>query len=190
MNQNNDNASSNNITIESDIGDEHNEHEHTLNNEQTNNYSNILQNLKLFSISTLNIQGLSKYEDDVRLKEFVSQFDMIGLCETWGKEITEFSGFVEGYISFTDIRPKKRYAIRGSGGITVLVKELLVSENIVKRICTDLKECVVLLLDGSKFVNQSDVIFFFTYVAPQYSSYYSNSDENGIDILAEKKYLQ
>ena len=64
--------------------------------------------------------------------------------------------------------------------------ESLVSENIVKRICTDLKECVVLLLDGAKFVNQCDIIFFFTYVAPQYSSYYSNPAENGIDILPEK----
>ena len=68
----------------------------------------------------------------------------------------------------------------------MFVKEQFVSENIVKCICTDLKECVVLLLDGSKFVNQCDVLFFFTYVAPQNSSFYSNPDENGIDILSEK----
>ena len=61
--------------------------------------------------------------------------------------------FQEGYTTFSDIRPKKRNAIRGSGGITVFVKETLVSENIVNRICTDLKESVVFLLDGSKFVN-------------------------------------
>ena len=142
--------------------------------------------MKQLHISTLNIQGLSKYENDIQLKEFISQFDIIELCETWGENSSDFSGYFEGYCSFSDVRAKKRNAIRGSGGITVFVKESLVSENIVKRICTDLKECVVLLLDGAKFVNQCDIIFFFTYVAPQYSSYVSNPAENGIDILSEK----
>ena len=87
--------------------------------------------MKQLHISTLNIQGLSKYENDIQLKEFISQFDMIELCETWGENYSDFSGYFEGYCSFSDVRAKKRNAIRGSGGITVFVKESLVSENIV-----------------------------------------------------------
>ena len=36
------------------------------------------------NICSLNIQGLAKYEEDSELKEFLSKFDLIGLCETPG----------------------------------------------------------------------------------------------------------
>lgn len=79
-----------------------NEHEHILYDAQTNNHSNTSQYFQKFSISTLNIQGLSKHEDVAHLKEFVSQFDTVGLCETWGGS-NDFERFVEGYITFNDM---------------------------------------------------------------------------------------
>ena len=109
----------------------HNIHNRTLYNEQADYSRNESQNMKQLCISTLNIQGLSKYENDVQLKEFVSKFDIIGFCETWGEHSTDFSEFFEGYCSFSKVRPKRRNAIRGSGGINVFVKEALISENLL-----------------------------------------------------------
>ena len=64
--------------------------------------------MKQLHIATLNIQGLSAYEYDVQLKEFISQFDMIELCETWGENSSDFSGYFEGCCSFSDVRAKKK----------------------------------------------------------------------------------
>ena len=93
---------------------------------------------------------------------------------------------MSGYVTVNNIRPKKNGAVRGSGGISVFVRENLISEKVVKRIYNRFNECVVLLLDGSKFENLNDLAIFFTYVAPQNSSFYSTPDENGIEMLANK----
>ena len=138
------------------------------------------------NICSLNIQGLAKYEEDSELKRFLSKFDLIGLCETWAEINEDFAAFMSGYVTLNSIRPKRKGAVRGLGGICVSVRENLISENVVKRIYNHFIEFVVSLLDGSKFENLTDLAIFFTYIAPQNSSFYSAPNENGIEMLTNK----
>ena len=95
------------------------------------------------------------------------KYDFIGLCETWAIKGDNFESFLPGYISFDYIRPKKRTAYRGSGGVSVFVKESLVKAGIIKRIFNNISECVILILDGNFFQSINDVILIFAYVLPE-----------------------
>ena len=67
-----------------------------------------------------------------------------------------------------------------------MIKETLIANNFITRIYDDFQECIVLLLDGHKFVNQNDIIIVFTYVAPEKSTFYADPSINGIELLADK----
>lgn len=138
------------------------------------------------NICSLNVQGLAKYVGNVHFQQYFKQYDIIGLCETWGDTNDTFSNLLDGYVILNDIRPKKRGAIRNAGGICVLIKEILTQNNFIRRIFADLNECVVLLVDGQNCVNQNDIILIFTYIAPERSSFYVDSTTNGIELLADK----
>jgi len=47
-------------------------------------------------------------------------------------------------------------------------------------------ECVVLKLNGLSIGRQNDIIMVFTYVSPQYSPIYTETNPNGIEILSDK----
>ena len=64
-----------------------------MHEEQAENINITSNNIKKIHVSALNIQGLSKYESDIHLKDFVSQFDIIELCETWIEEHSDFASF-------------------------------------------------------------------------------------------------
>ena len=85
--------------------------------------------------------------------------------------------------TLTLCRPKKSTAIRGSGGVTVFVKDWLIKRGFIKRIFDHITESVVLLIDAKSNIHVNDIILIFTYVSPEYSSIYSNEDNNGIEIL-------
>lgn len=138
------------------------------------------------NICSLNVQGLAKYVGDVHFQQYFKQYDIVGLCETWGDTNDTFSSLLDGYVILNDIRPKKRGAFRNSGGICVLIKQILIQNNFIRRIFADLNECVVLLLDGQNCVNQNDIIIIFTYIAPEKSSFYVDPTTNGIELLADK----
>ena len=48
--------------------------------------------------------------------------------------LNDFDNFIEGYINFDFIRPKKLSAKRGSGGVSVFVKNDLIKSGLIKRI--------------------------------------------------------
>ena len=153
------------------------EHEEQLNGNQ---------GLFDLNICSYNIQGLAKYEGDVNFQQYFKQFDLIGLCETLGVSNDCFTNILDGYVTLNNVRPKKRSAFRSSGGISVLIKETLIQTSFIKRIFDDFNECIVLLLDGQKFVNQNDIIIVFAYVAPERSTFYADPAINGIELLADK----
>lgn len=129
------------------------------------------------------LKGLAKYENDFLFQSYFSKYDVIGLCETWAIKGDNFESFLPGYISFDFIRPKKRTAYRGSGGVSVFVKESLVKDGILKRIFNNFSECVILILDGNFFQAINDVILLFAYVSPENSPFYAENDNNGIENL-------
>ena len=123
------------------------------------------------------------YKNDFLFQSYFSKYDIIGLCETWAIMGDKFESFLPGYISFDFIRPKKRTAYRGSGGVSVFVKESLVKAGIIKRIFNNISECVILILDGNFFQSIKDVILIFAYVSPENSPFYAENDSNGIENL-------
>ena len=132
------------------------------------------------------MQGLKKFEDDDNFLNYCRKYEIIAMYETWQRNINDFSSFLEGYINFDCLRPSKRTAQRRSGGVTVFVKDLLVNKNIIKRICDEMTECIVLLLNGDFFDVINVIILIFTYVAPERSPIYSPENNDGIVILNEK----
>ena len=133
------------------------------------------------NICSWNVEGLAKYHDDAEFHSYVSTFDIIGLCETWTVRDDAFN--IHGYTPFCYSRPKKKSANRGSGGVSVYVKDFLIKDNLVKRIFDNFTECVVLLFNCSLFQHVNDVVFIFSYVSPENSPIYDENDNNGIDIL-------
>ena len=71
--------------------------------------------------------------------------------------------------------------LRGSGGVTVLVKENLLSIGKCRRIFDEMSECVVFLFDGKTFNIEFDIMIF-TYISPENSSIYEEN-ANGLDML-------
>ena len=138
------------------------------------------------NICSMNVQGLKKFENDPVFKNYCKAFDFIGMYETWQRDQDEFNNLLNGYTNFDCLRPLKRSANRGSGGVSVFVKDWLVNNNIVKRIFHEMSECVVLLLKGQYFENINDIVLVFTYIAPERSPIYSPENDNGIMILNEK----
>lgn len=131
-----------------------------------------------------NIEGLSKYDDTTDFKAYCSKYDIIGVCETWCVHGNNYENFLPSYVNFDYVRPKTRTAFRGSGGVSVFVKESLVKDGVVKRIFSYISESVILLIDGRLFHNINDIILVFAYVSPERSPIYTEDNDNGIEILS------
>ena len=67
------------------------------------------------------------------------------------------------------MRTPKGTAQHVSGGVTFYLKDVLVSNNIIFRIFTDMSECVVLLIDSISNDGIHDIVIIFTFVAPERS---------------------
>ena len=139
---------------------------------------------KIIHICSLNIQGLKKYADNTSFQNYCQLFDIIALHETWQANAHDFDTFIEGFSNFDSMRRKKRNAVRGSGGVSVFMKDWLVQTNGIQRIFENFRECVVLLFKAASHHRQNDLIMLFTYIPPEYSPVYTQED-NGIVLLNE-----
>ena len=74
---------------------------------------------------------------------------------------------------------------RVSGRVTVFMKDFLANDNIIRRIFTDMSECVVLLIDSIFNDGIHAIVLIFTYVVPE-KSINSPENDDGIVILNEK----
>lgn len=140
---------------------------------------------KDITISSLNIQGLKKYHGENSFLSYCKNFDIIALYETWQENENDFENFLDGYAQFHYLRPKKRTAFRGSGGVAVFVKDWLMKTSGISRIFNTFRECIVLHFNADIFRRTSDLIMVFTYVPPENSPVYTNED-NGIILLNEQ----
>ena len=71
-----------------------------------------------------------------------------------------------------------RTASRGSGGVSVFVKQELVRDCIVQRIFENISDCVILILNGHYFQCVNDIILVFAYVSPEHSPIYDLNNDN------------
>ena len=84
------------------------------------------------------------------------------------------------------MRQLKGSSPRGSGGVTVFVKDFLVDGSIIKRVFDNLTECVVLFLSSELYESINDIVLIFTYIAPERSPIYTPENDDGIILLNEK----
>ena len=81
-----------------------------------------IDNKHSLKVLSWNICGLEKHTRNSEIIGFLNEFDIIHICETWGKECGEFNDLLKSYIHFDYIRNIKPTAIRNSGGISVFIK--------------------------------------------------------------------
>ena len=136
------------------------------------------------NVLTWNIEGLSKHTENNEIKAYIRQFDIIALCETWCNKFDEFDPFLDGYTHFGNVREMQRNHIRNSGGVSVFIRNELVKKNLIERIYSHFKNCVVILFKGSNFDNMRDIILYFAYVSPEGSPIYANNyEKDGIKLI-------
>ena len=91
---------------------------------------------------------LKKFEGDHSFLNFCRKYDIIRLYGKRQRQKEAFESCLDGYTNFDCMRTPRGTAQRGSGGLTVFVKKNLVNNNIIRRIFTDMSECVVLLMES------------------------------------------
>ena len=118
--------------------------------------------------------------------EYLSNFDVILLCETWSRFSGEFDNLLSHFNHFDKVRTQKPSAIRNSGGFSVFISSRVADLGLCHRICDQWSDCIVLLLRLSLLYDAKDLILFFVYISPEGSTIYeSGSEPNGILIMQE-----
>lgn len=126
-----------------------------------------------------------KYSENAQFHDYCKQFDLVALYETWQRSENDFRNFMQGFMNFDAIRKKSRNVFRGSGGVSVFVKDWVMQTAGVTRIFQHFDECIVLLFNGNTFRRNEDIIMVFAYVAPENSPIYTD-ENNGLILLNEK----
>ena len=73
------------------------------------------------NILTWNIEGLYKYSSNENFKNYLKQFNIMALVETWSNLKGEFNDFLSGYTQYDCVRNKNKNVIRNSGGVGVFI---------------------------------------------------------------------
>ena len=89
---------------------------------------------------------------------YLQSFDIISLVETWGNFEGEFSNFLFYFSTFENVRMRKPGSGRNSGGVCVFVKDWLMRANLIERIFSEMKDCVVLQFKSSESLNMQDTV--------------------------------
>ena len=122
-----------------------------------------------------------------QFKNYLKQFEIIGLAETWAKDSDSFD--LAGYNSFSVIRPKIKERGRCSGGIVVYIKENLLK--VTKRLNSVSHNILWIWIETMKLGLSHNFLFGVTYISPESSSLYNVEDtfailESEIVTLREK----
>ena len=99
-----------------------------LNRTPVNDQNANLKQLVLACVA-LNSQGLKKHASNTVFKTFCDQFNIVTLYETWQTKHGDFENFLPGFVNYDCIRTCS--VKRGSGGVTVFVKESLSNMNYI-----------------------------------------------------------
>lgn len=115
----------------------------------------------------------------------MSTFDIVGLIETWSNYKGKFSNTIEGFTFYDSVRQRSVNSLRNSGGVGAFVRNNLLKDGFIARICHDFVDCVVLYCKLCMFHYMADMIMYITYISPEWSSIYNNLDENNGNSILE-----
>ncbi|MCG8032574.1 MAG: endonuclease/exonuclease/phosphatase family protein [Candidatus Thiodiazotropha taylori] len=128
-----------------------------------------------------NIEGLKYKLGDRDFVNFLNQFDIFGLLESWSCDINEFRDVFNDYFCmFCPARKDKKFG-RPMGGVVVYLKKYL--NRLVKRLLPECKFGIFMQLDKDVFGTEKHIVLAFVYIPPQGSPFYKNEDLTGIELL-------
>ena len=78
---------------------------------------------------------------------------------------------------------KRKELIEIMGGICIFVKKSFLDNKFLERIYEETADCVTLRIIGSSLHDMVDIVMVFTYISPEGSYIYDNSDFDGIQLL-------
>lgn len=113
--------------------------------------------------------------------------DFICICETWCEEKEKLINVFDGYVCYSVNAKRYNKHGRASGGIAVFIKQEAAKS--VTHLCVDYNLAVILSINGAMFNLATNIILVCTYVPPEGSVFYANSEideDNGIDLLKDK----
>ena len=119
---------------------------------------------------TWNINGLKQKLKDEKLRNFLKQYDVIGLQETWGEEKDEFAAWLPGYKAFVKAGQRTSKYGHCSGGVIVFVKDTLADS--VVELKTGNEFCIFLQFKREVFNLDRNVLLGFVYIPPENSKVY------------------
>ena len=127
------------------------------------------------NILSFNVEGLKPKLGDPNFKDFIQKYDVVIFTETWKANTSKIN--IEGYCNYSQIRPKYKNAIRHSGGITVLTKDII-RPGI--KLVENTKGFLWFKLDKNFFQTENDIFLCGAYIPPK------NTTKN---ILAKTDYF-
>ena len=126
-----------------------------------------------FSLLSWNIEGFFQKIAEADFIDFVHNFDIVCLVETFhSKTITSLDGFSD-FICFSSPGIKLSRRGRCSGGVLVMIKKTY--DVYVTEIETDCDHVVCIRLDKTLFGAENDVILVNCYCPPAKSPYYNKT---------------
>ena len=130
----------------------------------------------------LNVEGLKNKLDDNDLIQYLRQFDLICLVETWLDDASKLICLFHDYALFECPAFKSLKGGRNMGGIIVLLRKPLDIK--VTRICEDFKFGVILLFDKTVFSSYNKgLLFIGLYIPPHGSPIFSRVNQSVLELL-------
>lgn len=85
------------------------------------------------------------------IRDYLSEYDIVGQCETIVKKQGDFMDFQLGFRAFNSVRNKRKRLGRYSGGITVFNRDVLITRDILCWIFYGIHICIVSHFNTSYF---------------------------------------
>lgn len=130
-----------------------------------------------------NIEGLRGCSDDSDYVNFVDNFDLCFLTETWQRRENEFC--LKGFDCVDVPRPEslKQTSKRGHGGVCLFIRHAI--KEGVHILEKDNSGLIWVKLDKNFFSMTTDVCICFVYVPPSNSVYYNNHEIGYFELLEQ-----
>ena len=132
------------------------------------------------SILCWNIEGTSSKLYDQELLDYLSNFDIFTLLETWECSQEGLTNLFPGHECLFCPAVRQSQYVRAMSGIAVFIKHSIVKH--FKRLTSDCKFGVFLEADKQLFNLERSLIICFIYLPPDNSPFYKNTETNGVKL--------
>ena len=115
------------------------------------------------------------------MKNYLANFTIVSICETWARTKDEFSEFLSSHKCFSCFKKRASNTGRYYGGISVYVSFEI--SKFIHRLEPPSKDVIFLRIQKEAFNSANDIVLGCVYLAPEGSNTYRDNETNGIAIL-------